>query len=314
MQHHRKTRAAILSVISNSSLVILKLVVGMLSGSVSVISEAIHSGVDLLAALIAWAAVRASGKPADKHHPFGHGKFENLSGTVEALLIFLAAGWIIYEAIHKLIKPAPTESLGLGVAVMAISASANWLISAYLMRVGRETDSVALTADAWHLRTDVYTSAGVMLALLVMWGGQGLSPTTNLQWIDPVAAILVALLILRAAWELTLQAARDLVDMSLPEDEVRWIEDHLRSLAPTLRGFHNLRTRKAGSERFIEMHVVVAAAMSVDESHALTHTIARGVRTRFAEAHVTVHVEPCNHLPSDACAAHCRTGCLVAGD
>lgn len=311
MPHRRKTRAALLSVISNTALVVLKLVVGLLGGSVSVISEAIHSGVDLLAALIAWAAVRASGKPADKHHPFGHGKFENLSGTIEALLIFLAAGWIIYEAVHKLFKPEPMESLGWGVAVMAVSATANWLISAHLMRVGRETDSVALTADAWHLRTDVYTSAGVMVALAVMWAGRSLWPGTNLGWLDPVAAILVALLILHAAWELTIQAARDLVDMALPDDEVRWLEERLRTIAPTVRGIHNLRTRKSGSSRFIEVHVVVGGTMSVRDSHSITQEIGRAIRDRFPDAHVTVHIEPCDQEPSDACAAHCRKGCLV---
>ncbi len=312
MSNRRKQHAALLSVISNGVLVVLKLVVGLLGGSVSVVSEAIHSGVDLLAALIAWAAVRTSSKPADRHHPFGHGKFENLSGTVEALLIFLAAGWIIWEAVHKLLHPAPMESLGLGVTVMAVSASANWLISGHLMRVGKETDSVALVADAWHLRTDVYTSAGVMAALALIWAGRNWG-WDDLAWIDPVAAILVALLILHAAWELTIQAARDLVDMALPREEVAWLEGRLRALAPTVCGFHNLRTRKSGSSRFFEVHVVVAGGMSVRDSHAITQDIARIIRSRFADAHVTVHIEPCEQPPSDACSAHCRLGCLVAG-
>ena len=131
-------------------------------GSVSVISEAIHSGVDLLAAVIALFAVRKSAKPADEDHPFGHDKVENISGTVEALLIFLAAGWIIFEAVKKLIDPEPLDEAGWGVAVMLLSVAANIIVSKKLFSVGEETDSVALKADAWHLATDVYTSLGVM--------------------------------------------------------------------------------------------------------------------------------------------------------
>ena len=150
---------------------LLKLAVGITIGSVSVMSEAIHSGVDLLAAIIALLAVRTSGKPADGDHPFGHGKVENVSGTVEAILIFVAAGWIIYEAAKKLRNPEPIEEAGIGVAVMLISVVANIMISRMLFKVGKETDSVALLADAWHLRTDVYTSLGVMAGLAIIFLG-----------------------------------------------------------------------------------------------------------------------------------------------
>jgi cation diffusion facilitator family transporter len=144
----RKTAVAILSVVSNSVLVILKLVVGISIGAVSIISEALHSAVDLLAAIIALAAVRISGRQADEDHPYGHGKYENISGAVEALLIFVAAAWITYEAIHKLMKPAPLAAVGWGIIVMLVSAVANTIVSARLFKVGRETDSLALQADA----------------------------------------------------------------------------------------------------------------------------------------------------------------------
>ena len=172
----QKTRVALLSVISNTALVLMKLVVGIMINSVSVISEAIHSGMDLVAAIIAWFSVRTSSKPADEDHPFGHGKIENVSGTVEALLIFLAAGWIIYEAIKKFIHPEPIETAFWGVGVMLISAITNIIVSQKLFKVGRETDSVALQADAWHLRTDVYTSLGVMVGLALIWIGQWIFP------------------------------------------------------------------------------------------------------------------------------------------
>lgn len=169
----RKMAAARLSVYSNSGLILVKLIVGVLSGSVSIISEAIHSGVDLLAAFIALFSVRTSHIPADDIHPFGHGKIENISGTIEALLIFLAAGWIVYEALDKLMNVKPLESLGLAVGVMMVSSAVNWLVSSLLFRVGRESESIALQADAWHLRTDVYTSLGVMASLALIWLGGG---------------------------------------------------------------------------------------------------------------------------------------------
>ena len=199
----RKRQVALLSVISNTTLVVLKLAVGLAISSVSVISEAIHSGVDLIAAGIAYYSVRTSGIPADREHPFGHGKIENISGTVEAILIFLAAGWIIYEAAQKIIRPEPLEMAAWGVAVMLLSAVVNTFVSRKLFRVGKETDSVALIADGWHLRTDVYTSAGVMAALAVIWAADLLAPEVNLHWVDPAAAIGVALLIIKAAWDLT---------------------------------------------------------------------------------------------------------------
>ncbi len=209
---HSKTQAATVSVVSNTALVLGKLLVGIVIGSVSVLSEAIHSGIDLVAALIAWWAVRASSVPADDEHPFGHGKFENLSGALEALLILAAAVWIVVEAVKKLIHPTPLEGMSLGVAVMAVSAIANYFVSNWLMRVGRATDSIALTADAWHLRTDVYTSAGVMSGLVVIAVAQRVAPQRSFAWIDPVVALCVALFIVKAAVKLTIGAVADLLD------------------------------------------------------------------------------------------------------
>jgi len=156
----KKVKAARISILSNSLLVGIKLTVGIFMGSVAVLSEAIHSGLDLLAAIIAFYAVGKSGKPADERHPYGHGKWENVSGVVEALLILAAAIYIIYEAAQRLMGQAEIEHLGLGSVVMAISALVNWFVSRYLFGVARQTRSVALEADAWHLQADVYTSIG----------------------------------------------------------------------------------------------------------------------------------------------------------
>lgn len=304
----RKVAVATLSVASNTTLVILKVIVGLAIGSVSVISEAIHSGVDLLAAVIALFAVRTSSKPADEVHPFGHGKVENVSGTVEAVLIFLAAGWIIYEAVHKLLAGAALEEPGWGVAVMLFSAGVNLVVSQQLFRVGKETDSVALQADAVHLRTDVYTSAGVMFGLGAIWVGSRLWPDTSLAWLDPISAIAVALLIIKAAWDLTRESARDLLDVRLPPEEEAWVRDCVSRQRPDVRGFHDLRTRKAGPDRFIEFHLIVDGTMSVDASHRLTDDIERDIRAKFAGVSLTIHVEPC----SDDCEPVCIDGCFLS--
>lgn len=304
----RKSSVALLSVISNATLVLLKLIVGVVIGSVSVISEAIHSGVDLLAAMIALFAVRTSGKPADDEHPFGHDKIENISGTIEALLIFVAAIWIICEAIERLLHPRPMAEAGWGVGVMLVSALANILVSHMLFKVGNETDSAALKADAWHLRTDVYTSAGVMLGLGLIWIGSHFLPKEHIQWVDPVAAIGVALLILRAAYHLTLESGKDLLDVSLPADEEKWIREYVTGLRDTVRGFHHLRTRKAGSHRFVQFHLLVSAGMSVEQSHRLHDDIVGVIKDRFPASTVTIHIEPCDAT----CEPECLGGCLLS--
>jgi cation diffusion facilitator family transporter len=306
----RKVAVAALSVASNTTLVALKVVVGLLIGSVSVISEAIHSGVDLLAAVIALFAVRTASKPADEGHPFGHGKVENVSGTVEAILIFLAAGWIIYEAIHKLFAETPLDEPGYGVLVMLFSSVVNLVVSQKLFKVGKETDSVALQADAWHLRTDVYTSAGVMVGLGAIWIGSRVWPSASLAWIDPVSAIAVALLIIKAAWDLTRESARDLLDVRLPPEEEQWVRSCVSRQRPRVRGFHELRTRKAGSDRFIDLHLIVDGTMSVDASHQVTDDIERAVKEKLQGVSVSIHVEPC----TDDCEPECIDGCFLSDE
>jgi cation diffusion facilitator family transporter len=306
----RKVRVAILSVASNTVLVVMKLVIGLMIGAVSILSEAIHSGVDLLAAVIALFSVKTSGVPADSSHPFGHGKIENISGTVEALLIFAAAIWIIFEAAGKLMHPEPMEAVGWGVGVMLISAVVNIAVSERLFKIGRETDSVALQADAWHLRTDVFTSAGVMVSLALIWVGQRSFPGVDLQWLDPVAAIAVALLIMKAAYDLTKQSAKDLLDVRLPQAEVEWIRAAILDHRSVVRGFHDLKTRKAGNFRFVEFHLKVDPDMSVMESHDITIIVKKKISAQFPGTTVTVHVEPCDC----ECDDKCIEGCLLPVD
>ncbi|HNQ84272.1 MAG TPA: cation diffusion facilitator family transporter [Deltaproteobacteria bacterium] len=301
----RKVAAARLSVISNAALIVMKTAAGITMGSVSIISEAAHSAVDLVAALIALFSVKNSGKPADRDHPFGHGKIENISGTVEAVLIFLAAGWIIYEAFMRFVHPKPLEALGWGIGVMLLSCLVNVAVSENLFHVGRQTDSIALQADAWHLRTDVYTSAGVMAGLVAIWAGERLVPGVSLHWIDPAAAIAVALLIVRAAWRLTVQSSRDLLDATLPAAEKDVITGLIASRYPEVKGYHKLRTRKSGHMRFVEFHMLVDPDMNVQRSHGITDELTGLITDRLPHSTVTIHVEPCDGRCDEECLLNC---------
>ena len=300
----RKERVAMLSVASNSFLVLFKVIVGVLIGSVSIISEAIHSGMDLLAAIIAMFSVKTSSIPADDRHPFGHGKIENISGFVEALLIFVAAFWIIFEALKKLNSSQVIEYAGWGVAVMFFSSVVNYIVSRKLFQVGKEADSIALQADAWHLRTDVYTSIGVMVGMAMIWIGHEFFAAHNINWIDPVAAIFVAFLVLYAAYNLTVHSIRDLLDVQLPPEEEDYISGII-SNQPAIYGFHQLRTRKAGHVRFVEFHIKVDPQMSVFESHSITKILKKNIRDKFADCVITIHTEPCDGECSDVCVAGC---------
>lgn len=293
-----KSRAATISIISNTLLTIMKLIVGIMMQSVSVISEAVHSGLDLVAAVIAWFAVRKSGKPADDEHPFGHGKIENVAGTIEAVLIFGAAFYIIWEAVHKLrTGTVAIESLGLGAAVMVVSALANYLVSRNLLNVAIKTDSVALEADALHLRADVYTSVGVL-------GGLVAIKLTGIAILDPIIAIIVAFMIIKAAWDLTKTAFFHVLDVKLPDDEEAQIHAVMERYRGRFIEYHKLRTRKAGHVRHIDMHLVVPKQITVEAGHTLSHQITADIEKCLSYSHILVHIEPCPG-GCESCAAQC---------
>ncbi len=282
----RKIRAAYVSVGSNSLLVVSKLVVGLLMGSVAIVSEAVHSGMDLLAALLATYAVRKAAHPPDDGHAYGHGKFEDLSGTIEAALIVIAAAIIIIESVRRLIDMEGIDLPLLGVAVMGASAVINWGVSAYLFKVARETESIALEADALHLRTDVYTSLGVMVAMVIIH-------YTDWYWVDPVVAIGVAVLIAYAAYELTSRTVRDLVDAPLPPEECEAIEGILHEHAGMHIGWDSVRTRRAGSDRHIDLHLHFPPSMPVKEAHEIAHHIQEDIEAALPRSQVLIHLEPC---------------------
>lgn len=279
-----KMLAATLSVASNSTLVVLKLVVGFLSGSVSIIAEGIHSANDLIAALIAFISVRISEQPPDEEHPYGHGKAESISAAAEAILIVGAAVWIVIEAVRRLLKPEPVEHLGIGVAVMGISVVLNIMVSRYLFRVAREEDSPALEADAHHLATDVYTSMGVVAGLAV-------TGLTGWHVVDPLMAIGVAMLILKIGLGLTMKSLHHLMDAQLPTAEVSRIEGILNG-ETRIHSWHNLRTRKSGSTRHIDLHIVFRNDATLLEAHQVADELEKRIAQEMAPAHVVIHVDP----------------------
>lgn len=300
----QKVRVARLSVFSSTLLVVFKLIVGIMINSVSVLSEAIHSGLDLLAALLTLFAVRLSGEPPDDYHQFGHGKIENIAGVVEAILIFLAATWIIWEAVQKLITGAIVKTPLWGIIAMGISGAVNLIVSSILIKVAHATDSVALEADAWHLRTDVYTSLGVAAGLILLW-------VTGVQLLDSVIAIGVAFFIIKAAFNLTAKAFFPLLDIKLPVDEVEVIKNIINGYSHQYVNFHKLRTRKAGSERHIDLHLVVPQNRNIEEVHELCDEIEKAVCQKFGVTHVLIHVEPCQR--GEGC-LHCLIKCELGSN
>jgi cation diffusion facilitator family transporter len=280
-----KTKAALISVVSNLFLMTGKLIVGIMIGSISVISEAIHSANDLVASFIALFAVKEASKPPDAKHPFGHGKIENISGTIEALLIFLAAALIIKEAVGKIRWGGEMLEPTWGLAIMGVSAALNFAVSNYLLRIGREHHSIALEADGMHLRTDVYTSLGVFIGLLLI-------KITGLHIIDPIAAILVALLIIKAAYDLTRKAFMPLLDTALEEHYIEAVQYVLEQHNYRYLEYHDLRTRRSGREAHIDLHLVIDANTSVQEAHDLCDSIEKSICDRIPFSSVLIHVEP----------------------
>ncbi|MEN6412790.1 MAG: cation diffusion facilitator family transporter [Veillonellales bacterium] len=284
----RKTRAAKVSVLSNSILVIAKLIIGIVTSSVSVISEAAHSSVDLLAALIAYYAVKTSGKPPDSRHPYGHGKIENISGAVEAILILVAAAWIIYEAVHKLYVETLPEKLEYGIYIMFISIVLNIFVSKYLFRIAKETQSHALEADALHLRADVWTSIGVLGGLLAI-------KLTGVYWLDPVIAIGMAFIIFKAGYGMTKKSVAELMDVTMTEEDKQVIAGILQEHS-MVKGFTNLRTRRSGSMYIINVNLVLDKNLSLDRVHFVCDEIEQQIRKQFTPSEVFIHVEPSNNL------------------
>jgi len=281
-----KQRAAWISIASNSLLIVLKIVAGVLTGSVAIITEAVHSSIDLVASIVAFASVRKAHEPADESHPYGHEKVENLAAAFEGVLIVLGAAIIIYEAIRKLTGEPHVEKLGFGIVVIAFSMITNLFVSRFLHRRARQTDSPALEGDAAHLHTDALTSVGVLVALVLV-------AITGVDALDPIAALVVAVAIVFSGVRLVMRSSRVLVDEALPEEEMQGVADAIRQVgAPEVIGFHKIRARRGGSNRYVDLHVQFRRGTTLERAHAVSHDLQAAIRNRLGGADVLIHLEP----------------------
>jgi len=288
-----RINVARLSVASNTTLMVLKLAFGIFMGSISVISEGIHSGMDLLAAIIATMAVARSLRPPDEDHKYGHGKYEPISGTIEAILILIAAVLIIYESALKLLGHTSVTLLEGGIFIMLLSVILNLIVSRKLMKVAKETESLALEADALHLSTDVMTSAGVLVGLVII-------RFTGWFILDPIVAIMVAMLIIKAAYDLTRKTMEDLSDQRIPKDEEDCIIKILKQHDHVVHDYHDLRTRRSGQNRYIDLHIVVSRDLGHVEAHRLCDHLEAEIKKCIDHSNVLIHSEPC-----DGICVHC---------
>jgi cation diffusion facilitator family transporter len=278
-------RYAWLSIATAVATILLKGIAWWITGSVGLLSDALESFVNLAGALMALAMLSLAAQPADDNHAFGHGKAEYFSSAFEGFLIALAAVAIAWTAIERLIAPRPLESVGVGLAVSVAASVVNLLTARTLMSVGRKYRSITLEADAHHLMTDVITSAGVVVGVGLVW-------LTGWLWLDPVIALIVAANILRTGWQLMRRATAGLMDVAMPDDELKAIDAVLARYRAQGLDFHALRTRQAGTRAFVTLHVLVPGEWTVQQGHDCSEHIEADIRRAVPHAHVTTHLEP----------------------
>jgi cation diffusion facilitator family transporter len=273
------------AVVVNGILMVLKVGVGLAVGSVAMISDGIHSATDMLSALLSWLTIRISGRPADCCHPYGHQKYENLAALAQGVMV-LAAGVIIgREAIMRLLAPQPLAGMGWGMVVTLVSIGAHTLVCSRMLRIARQTHSPALKGNALHMLTDIGSSLAVLIGLIL---------TRLLGWLaaDAVAALLVTGLVFWGAVKLVGEAIRDLVDSGIEPAEYRYVVDTLHRHTPPLVGYHKLRTRRVGQFRYLEAHLEVDGALSVEQAHLLCTHLEKHICQRIPGSRLLFHVEP----------------------
>ena len=281
-----KPVAAGVSIASNAILIALKLAAAAITGSIAILSEALHSMIDLIASVIAFVAVRRADEPADPEHPYGHEKVESVAASIEGMLILVGAGVIIYEAVHRLVAGAEVGSLGVGMAVIGFSIVVNLIVASFLRRQARRHSSPALAGDAAHLGTDALTSVGVLIGLALV-------EITGASAIDSAVAIAVAVAIVYAGINLIRRASGALVDEAPPPEEMDRIEAAIARARPDeMVGYHKLRARYAGRRRYIDMHVQFRTGTSLEQAHSLAHALRDAIEAELGDAEVLIHAEP----------------------
>ncbi len=299
-----KSGAAALSIASNALLIAIKLAAGAITGSIAIVTEAVHSLIDLVASVVAFVSVRKADEPADAEHPYGHEKVESLAATIEGMLILVGAGIIVYEATHRLVVGSKVETLGVGMAVMGFSVLANLGVSTVLSRQAKAHDSPALEGDAAHLRTDALTSAGVLVGL-------GLVQITGDAAFDSITALVVAAAIVTSGIRIVRRSSGVLVDEALPGAEMDRIEAAIGAArTPEVAGYHKLRARRAGSRRYIDLHVQYRSGTSLERAHELAHRMRKEIEAEIPRAEVLIHAEPETSLrePDESAGGPYRSG------
>jgi cation diffusion facilitator family transporter len=276
-------RAASLSVYMNVALMVLKLSVGLIAGSVAVLSDGVDSGQDLIAALIALISLRIGARPADEAHPYGHGRVETMAATLQAILIGGGGVFIVASAVYRLVEPPDAVGYDIGLVAMLIAATANVALVQYTSRVARETNSPAIASEARHLWTNVVQAGAVMLGLALV-------AVTDEVAFDAIVALALGVYLLWTAGHILSSAIGDVLDKRLSYEEIQEIGDVI--LAEGVEGYHQLRTRRAGQVRQIDVHVTVPGDMTVDNAHAVTDRIEAQIEALWPGTIVTVHVEP----------------------
>jgi cation diffusion facilitator family transporter len=299
-----KRGAAGLSIASNAFLIALKLAAGAITGSIAILTEALHSLIDLVASVVAYVSVRKADEPADAEHPYGHEKVESLAATIEGMLILVGAGVIVYEATHRLVVGSQVETLGVGIAVMGFSVLANLGVSTVLYRQAKAHESPALEGDAAHLRTDALTSGGVLVGLALV-------QVTGIVAFDSITALVVAVAIVWAGIRIIRRSSGVLIDEALPDPEMDRIEAAIAAArAPEVAGYHKLRARRAGSRRHIDLHVQYRSGTSLELAHELAHRMRDSIEAEIPNSEVLIHAEPETSFrePDDAESGPYRSG------
>lgn len=281
------SRFAWLSVAAAIVTIVMKFAGYVVTGSVGLLSDAAESLVNLVAAVVALVVLKVIAKPADQDHEFGHSKAEYFSAGLEGAMILVASGFIIAASIGRLLDPQPIEQIGLGLVLSVAASVVNLVVALILMKAGREHKSITLTADGKHLMTDVWTSVGVVVGVLLVW-------ITQWWWLDPVIALLVALNILLTGYKLLMEAGGGLMDKAMDGPDRADVDRILDAHRDPARNIdvHEVRTRVSGRQEFIEFHVLVPGKWSVEHGHDILHAMEDDLRDRFPGVHISSHLEP----------------------
>lgn len=289
-----KKGAVILALLVVLFLITVKVIVSVITKSISITAQATDSLLDLFAIGVAFLAVRVASEPADEEHPFGHGKMEGVASVVQAGLILTAVAFIVYSAIDRIINGTPLEMMTPGIGVMAVAVVASIFLSRHLQRVAKTTGSTMVDALAKNINADIYSAAGVLIGLIVV-------QFTKQLVLDSVIALIVSVLILRSAYQVVRRSFTELTDTRLPKEEHDVLLACINEHRDRFPGFHEVRTRRAGSQRFVDLHLVMRRDASVEEAHDMCDHLEQDIKDRLPEASVVIHVEPCASVDCSVC-------------